>query len=66
MQDNSRRQTKIILRTAEETRLQHVGLHETANSVNQPIVDPSPQSGGKRSIGLGKAGRAVVYVRNPE
>ena len=62
MQDNSRGEPEIVLRIAEETRLQHVALHAQADSVDQAIVDAPAQGAGKRSVGVGKAGGAFVYV----
>ena len=47
MQDDPRGEPEIVLRIAEETRLQHVALHPQANAVDQPIVDASAQGAGK-------------------
>ena len=66
MQDNSRGEPEIVLGIAEEARLQHVALHAQADSVNQPIVDASTERAGKRSVRVGKPGRAFVYVRSSE
>ena len=62
MQNNSRGEPEIVLGIAEEARLQHVALHPHADSVDQSIINASTKRAGKRSVRVGKAGGAFVYV----